>query len=316
MNISSYPNPHDLMSLLKDKYDQYLSQDGKMAQKTLDIGTTANSRTGDPLRDAMIKVNDNFTELYSSIGAITTETPLSIKTKYESNDDTNCFTDELKAKLDGIEDGATTDMTGDEIVVAINTKLGGTEWQGGGILTGPAIVNAINLELGGTEWQEGGVLDGDMIVNAINETLGGTSWQLGGGTGGSMTGSEIVNAINEELETPIWQQGSGGLSVSHIATQSYTVTNNDLSGGKGVALSTTSEIIIPAGLTNSQPFLVINMSSDQIRFSTHDNDVSILTADGRMALRTQFSSATIIPLGDNAYVIVGDIDNSTMEIPS
>lgn len=36
-----------------------------MAQQTINIGTAANDGTGDPLRDAMDKVNDNFTELYS-----------------------------------------------------------------------------------------------------------------------------------------------------------------------------------------------------------------------------------------------------------
>jgi len=37
-----------------------------MTQQTLNTGTQANDGTGDSLRAAMIKVNDNFTELYSS----------------------------------------------------------------------------------------------------------------------------------------------------------------------------------------------------------------------------------------------------------
>ena len=37
-----------------------------MAQLTLDVGTNANDGTGDTLRAAMIKVNTNFTELFSS----------------------------------------------------------------------------------------------------------------------------------------------------------------------------------------------------------------------------------------------------------
>ena len=35
-----------------------------MAKQTLNIGTTANDGTGDTLRDAMVKANANFTELY------------------------------------------------------------------------------------------------------------------------------------------------------------------------------------------------------------------------------------------------------------
>lgn len=36
-----------------------------MAQQTINIGTSANDGTGDPLRTAFDKVNDNFTELYN-----------------------------------------------------------------------------------------------------------------------------------------------------------------------------------------------------------------------------------------------------------
>ena len=46
-----------------------------MAQQTINIGTTANDGTGDPLRTAFDKVNDNFTELYNDdagdVGSIT-----------------------------------------------------------------------------------------------------------------------------------------------------------------------------------------------------------------------------------------------------
>ena len=40
-----------------------------MAQQTINIGTTANDGTGDPLRTAFDKVNDNFNELYSDDAA-------------------------------------------------------------------------------------------------------------------------------------------------------------------------------------------------------------------------------------------------------
>ena len=36
-----------------------------MAQQTINVGTVANDGTGDPGRDAFIKVNDNFTEIYT-----------------------------------------------------------------------------------------------------------------------------------------------------------------------------------------------------------------------------------------------------------
>lgn len=39
-----------------------------MAKQTINIGTTANDGTGDPIRSAFDKTNDNFTELYNGAG--------------------------------------------------------------------------------------------------------------------------------------------------------------------------------------------------------------------------------------------------------
>ena len=45
-----------------------------MAKLTVNIGTSANDRTGDNLRTAFNKINENFNELYQ--GVITTEVPV------------------------------------------------------------------------------------------------------------------------------------------------------------------------------------------------------------------------------------------------
>lgn len=38
-----------------------------MAQQVIDVGTSASDGTGDPLRDAFTKVNNNFAELYATV---------------------------------------------------------------------------------------------------------------------------------------------------------------------------------------------------------------------------------------------------------
>lgn len=40
-----------------------------MTQQTINVGTVANDGTGDPLRTAGQKINDNFTELYGASGS-------------------------------------------------------------------------------------------------------------------------------------------------------------------------------------------------------------------------------------------------------
>ena len=39
-----------------------------MAQQSVSIGSSANDGTGDPLRTAFTKINENFTEVYAGIG--------------------------------------------------------------------------------------------------------------------------------------------------------------------------------------------------------------------------------------------------------
>jgi len=48
-----------------------------MTQQTINIGQSANDKSGDPLRSAFTKVNANFTELYTQLntGAYTPGTP-------------------------------------------------------------------------------------------------------------------------------------------------------------------------------------------------------------------------------------------------
>jgi len=41
-----------------------------MTRQTINVGTKANSGGGDPLRNAMVKINENFTEVYADITAL------------------------------------------------------------------------------------------------------------------------------------------------------------------------------------------------------------------------------------------------------
>ena len=61
-----------------------------MAQRSINVGTTANDGTGDSIRIAGIKINDNFTELYATTMAQSTITVTQNNiTATQSNDDIN-----------------------------------------------------------------------------------------------------------------------------------------------------------------------------------------------------------------------------------
>jgi len=80
-----------------------------MAQKIINVGSAANSGGGDPLRNAMVKINENFTELYADItaledGDITTDINGSV-----FGDDSTLLVDGVSNKIVGPVDTASVD---------------------------------------------------------------------------------------------------------------------------------------------------------------------------------------------------------------
>jgi hypothetical protein len=91
-----------------------------MAIEDINIGSVPNDGTGDTLRDGAEKINNNNADFQSQIDNIVNveETPATIKTKYESNANTNAFNDIAKQNLanqSGIN-------TGDETTATIQSK--------------------------------------------------------------------------------------------------------------------------------------------------------------------------------------------------
>ena len=96
-----------------------------MAQQTINIGTVANDGTGDPLRSAFDKVNDNFTELYSDdagdVNSVNAGTGISVDQTTGAVTVTN---DAPNYDHTGEVTGATALTIADDVIT--DTKLGGT----------------------------------------------------------------------------------------------------------------------------------------------------------------------------------------------
>ena len=92
-----------------------------MAKQVIGIGTTANDGTGDSIRDAFDKCNDNFTELYTDdagdVGSITATAPI------ERDSATGAVTISLADA--GISTAKITDdaVTADKLANSINTEI-------------------------------------------------------------------------------------------------------------------------------------------------------------------------------------------------
>lgn len=75
-----------------------------MERKTINVGTSVNARNGDSLRDAFIKINSNFEEIYGAVSVL------------------GSFTDDATALVTNIQ-GSVLDNNGDELLSATTGKL-------------------------------------------------------------------------------------------------------------------------------------------------------------------------------------------------
>lgn len=106
--------------------------------------------------------------------------------------------------------------------------------------------------------------------------------------------------------------GTGSSTMNQPAPEgvSYTVSNADLAGNmvRRFSFSSAGTVTVPAGLTGTEPMTVIGTGSGAVSIVA-DTGVTINSADDLLSLRTQYSSATLIPDADTAdtYYLIGDL---------
>ena len=98
-----------------------------MAKQTINIGTTANDGTGDPLRTAFDKINDNFTELYSDdagdVGSIIAGTGVAV----------DQATGDVTVSL--ADDGVSYAKMGDEFTTAATISASDVDFSSAAVFT-------------------------------------------------------------------------------------------------------------------------------------------------------------------------------------
>jgi hypothetical protein len=90
-----------------------------MAKQIIGIGTTANDGTGDPLRNAFNKTNENFTELYNGAGVLDDSiTYAKLGTEFTTSAALATNVDFATAQV------FTKTLTGDTTLTFSNTEIG------------------------------------------------------------------------------------------------------------------------------------------------------------------------------------------------
>ena len=195
-----------------------------MAQLTLDVGTNANDGTGDTIRDAMVKVNTNFTELYASplIASGISVTGNEIKAS-RSNDDLVLTPSGTGAvTISNLTIDSNINLTDNKIKTTVsNSDL---ELSASG--TGNIVINPVDIN--------GGTIDGTVIGGTT--PLAGTFTTMTANTSAIIDGVTITdntvssNASNANLE--LSGSGSGSVTISGLvfptsdgSTGQYLKTN-------------------------------------------------------------------------------------------
>lgn len=140
-----------------------------MAQQTINIGTVANDGTGDPIRDAFDKANDNFTELYNGLAGLL----------------------DLKGSADcSANPNYPAASKGDAYVVSVAGKIGGAS---GVVVNAGDVYFATADNAGGTEASVGtswAVIEGNLGFTPVNKT------------GDTMTGD--LNVPDDAYDATAW----------------------------------------------------------------------------------------------------------------
>ena len=148
-----------------------------MARLTIDTGTEGNSATGDTLRGAMLKINDNFEELYTDLAATTSSN--GILTNSDTNGDVK-----IQANGTGIVEIDQLQITDDAIVSMVtNSDLtlsgngtGNVHINDNSLIVGVNNTNATITTLG----------TGDLTISTNGGTNSGTI-KIADGAGGNIT---------------------------------------------------------------------------------------------------------------------------------
>ena len=190
-----------------------------MAKQTINIGSNANDGTGDPLRTAFNKINDNFTELYGSDNDLNT---------LDANLDVNNFI-------------ITTGVTNGNITITPN----GT----GDLLLGALRVNGTSISADNSTFinlNEGVIIDGTLRVDdAVNLN---TSLTLA--TGATITEFSTSTSLGTSNTVVPTQNAVKAYVDAQNVAQAITFVGDD-STGTAVNSGETFQILGGTGLTSA-----------------------------------------------------------------
>ena len=265
-----------------------------MAKQTIGIGTSANDGTGDPLRDAFDKVNDNFNEVYSAftfasnnataannilIGNSTVNSVANSTTVSISNS-----TSEVTATSGSLLVGnSTVNTTSNSSTIVVSNSTSEVTTTSGSILVGNSTVNTtsnsstivVSNSTSSITVSEGTIAVGNSTVNttANSSLVNATSVTVNSNTGLTLgTSNTSANGFTYLPNGLIIQYGSvdanttvGDITFANVfptGLYSLTVTTN-IAG----AYDSTYQSIVIASNTSTANVRTANVTAKSVRYT-------------------------------------------------
>tara|TARA_X000001036_G_scaffold403474_1_gene410034 strand:+ start:1846 stop:3354 length:1509 start_codon:yes stop_codon:yes gene_type:complete len=234
-----------------------------MARQNINIGSSANDGTGDPLRTAFDKINDNFVELYGSDNDINT---------LDANLDVNTF-------------AITTGVTNGDITVTPNgtgsIKLGAMKFKGTTLSSDDSTIININegLVVDGTASVSGALTSDTSLKLATGATVTGID---NGALGSSATLLATQGAIKTYVDAQVTAQDLD-FACDDSTTLSIDLDSESLqfSGGTGITTAGTANTVTiaidgtVATLAGSQTFTNKVLTNPTINAATMTGAIAI-----------------------------------------
>ena len=218
-------------------------------------------------------------------GATADQTAAEIKTAYESNSDTNAFTDALQTKLNGIETNA--DVTDTANVTAAGALMDSE-------LTSEASVKAIDQGLATTDTPTfaGLTANGDIVFEGTTVDTNKTTLTVT-----DPNAARTITLPNDTGTVMLWQSEQPDNGTNNYAIGDGALSSASLSGVRNIAIGANASNQITTGSNN------ISIGVNSSDTTTGSNNVHVGYAGGPDAF--QANNSDQVSIGTSAYP-VGD----------
>jgi hypothetical protein len=273
-----------------------------MAQQTINLGTSANDGTGDNLRSAMDKTNDNFTELYGA-NSVSSNIAMSGQTisSYNTNGDIVLAPDgtgTIRTATDLIPDANNTRYIGNANVRHRGIYVGSAGVISDGPINVPDFANATVRDSTITTPVQG------MIVVTANVYQGyiGSAWTaLAGSDGISAVADDTTPQLGGNLSLASFNiDGTGDINITGSVTASGNVTGAYIIGDGSQLTGVVASSVAAANVSGLANVATTGAYADLSGTPTIPSATSNLTNDSGFIDLANLSVTTNAASGDGS----------------